>query len=138
MPLAAHEPLGAVIAVRAADLGRLDRLAVDAAGRRGRLAPGPPADLRAQGVVDRPPGAIARPSGEIVVDGPPGREVAREGPPRAAVPVAVEDRVDHLAEVGLAGPAVDPGGREVGFDDAPSGVGQVAGIGFGSHPLPTF
>ena len=63
----------------------------------------------------------ARPADEVVVDGPPGREVVRQGPPGAAVAVAVEDRIEDVAEVGLAGPPQVRGGREQRLEDAPTG-----------------
>ena len=90
VPLAAVEPLATIESVRAADLGGLDGLAVDAPGRGGRLAAGPAADLGAEGVVEGRPGAVVSPLDEVVVDGPPLGEVMGQGPPGAAVSVAVE------------------------------------------------
>lgn len=66
VPLPADKPLTAVVAVWAADLGRLDRLAVDAAGARRRLPARLLSDPGAQGVVDGPPGAVVPPPGEVV------------------------------------------------------------------------
>src|SRR5512135_1603970 len=137
VPLATVEPLAAVVTVGAADLGSPDRLAVDAAGAGSRLPPRLVTDLRSQGIVDRLPSAIGRPSNEVVVDGPPAWEVAWQSPPDAAVAVPVEDRVDHLSKVGFAGPPAGVGGRKVGLEDRPPGVSQVAGIGVGAHPLST-
>ena len=74
---------------------------------------------------------------EVVVDGPPAGEVAGQGPPGEAVAGPVEDGIDDLAEVGLAGPPQLMGGGARGFEQGPLGIGQVTGIGFGSHPLST-
>src|SRR5262249_6744709 len=62
---------GVVEAGGAARLGALDRLAVDAAGRRGRLPASRHPDALAEGVVEPAPGAALAPLGEVVVDGLP-------------------------------------------------------------------
>src|SRR4051812_50044088 len=121
----------------AADLGGLDRLAVDAPSRGGGVPARLAADLGSEGVVEGRPGAVVTPADEVVVDGPPGREVVGQGPPGAAVAVAVEDGVDDLAEAVLAWPTEGLGPGEQGLEDRPLGVGQVARIGLGFHPLTT-
>src|SRR5262249_30438937 len=138
MPLPPLDPLAAVVAVRAADLGGLDRLAVDAAGTGRRLPTRFAADLHPQGIVEGPPGPVGGPADEVVIDGPPAREVVRQGPPGAAVAVTVEDRIKDVPEVGLAGPPQVRGGREQRLEDVPLGIGQVTRIGFGSHLLSTY
>ena len=40
--------------------------------------------------------------------------------------------------LGFAGPPQVRGGRKQRLEEVPLGVGQVAGIGFGSHPLSTY
>ena len=71
------------------------------------------ADLLAQGVEDLLPGAVGLPLGEVVVDGALGRQVVREHVPLAARAVEVEDGVEHLPHVDLAGPShVDGRGSE--------------------------
>jgi len=97
MPLAAVESLAAVIAVRAADLGRLDGLAVDTPGRGRRVSARPAADLAPEDAIEGRPGPVVPPLDEVVVDRPPLGEVVRQGPPGTAVAVAVEDGVEDPA-----------------------------------------
>src|SRR5262249_34516005 len=89
-------------------------------------------------IVEGPPGPVGGPADEVVIDGPPAREVVRQGPPGAAVAVTVEDRIEDVPEVGLAGPPQVRGGREQRLEDVPLGIGQVTRIGFGSHLLSTY
>jgi hypothetical protein len=122
------ELLTPVVAPLAADLGPLDRLAVDAAGTRRRLPAVGDAHPLAQGVHEPLPGAVVPPSREVVVDGALGRQVVGEHVPLAARAVEVEDRVEHLAHVDVAGPAEVEDG-DVRLDQGPLVVGQVGGIG---------
>src|SRR5262249_23630787 len=137
MPLPAREPFGPVVAVGAADLGRLDRLAVGAAGGGVRAGACLPADGAWKGIVDRAPSPVVPPPPEVVVHGPPRGEVMGQGPPGAAVSVAIEDGVDDRTETRLAGSPEVPIRREQGPQEGPSGIGQVARIGCGVHPLST-
>ena len=97
MPLPPRDLLAPVVAPLAADLGPLDRLAVDAAGARARARRPASPDLPPQGVHDRLPGAVVAPLAEVVVDGALGREVVRQHVPLAAGAVDVEDGVEDLA-----------------------------------------
>src|ERR1700693_5634110 len=126
MPLAAGELLGAVIATAVGGLRRLDGLAVEAGGRRRVRATRRHPELATQGAADFVPGAVTLPGGEVLVARPPGREVVWQGPPRAALPVEVEDRVKDRAEVGLAWPTARLVGWEKGSDQLPLGVGHCA------------
>src|SRR4051794_35587553 len=102
MAFAALDPFSPLGAVLLAPAARLDRLAIDAAGRRGRPTPCCHAHLLTQGPHDSSPSAVALPSLEVVVHGLPGREVPRQHPPGAAGPVEVEEGIDYLTQVGLA------------------------------------
>src|SRR5579884_2941725 len=102
MPLATSDLLAGVVALGTARPGRLDALAVDAAGTRRRFTARLAADLPDQGVMDLLPRAVLDPGAEVVVDGSPGREVMRQGPPANAVAVAVEQGVDDLPHVGFS------------------------------------
>src|SRR5262245_59848018 len=117
-----------VVALGAAGLGRLHRLAVDDAGAGGRLPPGQAPDLGPQGGMDLLPDPGVPPGVEVVGDGLPGREVARQHPPGAAAPGHVQDRVDDLPQGVGAGPARLPraSGEEV-LDVVPLEISQVTG-----------
>ena len=121
-----------VVALGAAGLGRLDRLAVEDAGAGGRLPPVQPPDLGPQGGVDLLPDALVPPGVEVVGDGLPGREVVGQHPPGAAAPGQVQDGVDQLPQLVGAGPAgaarpADAAGEEVA-DVVPLEASQVTGV----------
>src|SRR4051812_46531078 len=89
-----------VIPPRAAGSGRLDRLAVDAAGAGlGFLSHGL-ANLTAERVVNLLPQPAPAPAMEIVADRPFRREVMRQSGPRTACAQEIEDGIEDLAEVG--------------------------------------
>ena len=82
--------------------------------------------------MDGAEGAVVPPLVEVPPDGALGREVLGQVAPLAPGPQDVEDGVDHVAQVGGAGP---PAGldRQVGLDQRPLLVGDVTGVGLGSH-----
>ncbi len=88
-----------VVAGLGGDGGALGALAVDDGGGRLRVPPLARPVLRPQPVVDALKRPIARPRAEVIVDGAPGGEVAREPAPRAAGAQAVQQGVDHAAQV---------------------------------------
>ena len=57
--------------------------------------------------------------------------------PLAAGAEDVEDGVEDVPHVGLAGPAAAGLGREVGLDQGPLGVGDVARVMVHSHAITT-
>ena len=128
MPLHAADLLAPVVAPLAADLGPLDRLAVDARGPRLGLMPGGLADLTPQGVHHVLPGAVVAPLGEVVVDGALGREVVRQHVPLAARTVDVEDGVEDLSHVHLPRPSGEIDGDER-LDQGPLVVTEVGRVG---------
>ena len=132
MTLPPADQLAPVEAPRPADLGPLDRLAVDVADLRRRLPPLGLAGLRTQGIDDPLPGAVVAPLLEVVPDGALGQQVVRQQLPLAAGAGLVEQGVEHLADVGRARPAAGLGRRDQRLDDRPLGVGQV-GLGGLSH-----
>src|SRR5512147_1211228 len=83
MTLPAADLLAPVVAPRAADFRALDRLAVDVADARRRVAALGHADLLAQGVRDPLPGAVVPPPREVVPDGALGQQVVRQQLPLA-------------------------------------------------------
>src|SRR5262245_42481800 len=106
MTLAALHLLAAVVAALLAALGRLDRLAVDVTGLRVGVAARDPADTPAQGGKQLLPGAVVDEGAEVVVDGFPGTaKIVGDGSPGAALAVVVEQGIEHLAHVVLAGAA---------------------------------
>ena len=74
---------------------------------------------------------------EVAPDGALGREVVGQVPPLAAGAEDVEDGVEDVPHVGLAGPSAAGLGRDVRLDQGPLGVGDVAGVVVRSHPIPT-
>jgi hypothetical protein len=77
-------------------LRRAEGLGVDQAGGRDGLAAFGDANLFTQGVMDPGQGAVGGPDGEVVGDELRVREVARQGPPDAAVVGDVADRSDDV------------------------------------------
>ena len=77
-------------------------------------------------------GAVVPPLVEVAPDGALGREVLGQVAPLAAGAQDVEDGIDDVAQVGLAGPPAGVDG-DVRLDQGPLRVGDVAGVGLGSH-----
>ena len=77
-------------------------------------------------------GAVVPPLVEVAPDGALGREVLGQVTPLAAGAQDVEDGIDDVAQVGLAGPAAGVDGQ-VRLDQGPLRVGDVAGVGLRSH-----
>src|SRR5262249_18761979 len=135
--LAPIDVLGVVAPAGLAAAGGVDRLAIDArrgARTRGLLL-GP--HLAAQGVVDPVQGPVVAPGVEVAPGGALGREVAGQIAPLAAGAEGVEDGIDDIPYGGLAGPAAARFGRQVGFDQGPLGIGEVAGVMVYSHAITT-
>src|SRR5262249_41432759 len=128
MPLAAGDLLAAVLADLLPAVGGLHRLAVDAGDAGRDLAAGGLAEADPQDVDDPVPGAVALPGVEVVEDGAPRGEVVGQWPPGAALVGEVEDRVNDLAHVGLAGPPAGAGRGDLGLQDGPLGVGDIRWI----------
>src|SRR3982751_4703810 len=137
MALPPVDVLGVVPPPLLAPGGRVDRLAVDA--RRGagvvRLLPG--TDLLAEEVVDGVEGAVGPPPVEVAPDGALGGQVAGQVAPLAAGAEDVEDGVQDIPHLGLAGPPAAGLGREMRHDQVPLGIGDVAGVVVGCHTTST-
>src|SRR5262249_1959551 len=101
----------AVVALGAAGLGRLDRLAIEDAGAGRRLAVVEEANASPQRGMNVLPDALATPGVEVVGDGLPGREVMGQHHGVAARP---------------AGAAI-PLGKQM-LDVVPLGVCQITGV----------
>src|ERR1700722_5748525 len=104
MALAAIDVLGVVPAALLAAAGGIDRLAIDAGGGPGCVGLLGRADLFAEPVVDLLQGAVVPPLVEVTPDGTLGREILGQVAPLAAGAQDVEDGIDDVAQVGLAGP----------------------------------
>src|SRR5271166_4267463 len=90
MVLPTRDPLGTVVTMLATPLGRLDGLAIDAAGTGRGLPTGSSPDSTAEGVIDGFPGAVSFPRREEVVDGdwrqlPSARQLVRRFRDQAAL-----------------------------------------------------
>jgi hypothetical protein len=132
--LAAGDLLAAVVAARAARLGRAHGLAVEDRRRGLRPAADGEAVALAQGRVDPLPGALAAPLGVVVEHRRPGREVVRQGTPLAARPQQIEHGVGDAAQLkDLRAPGLLAGSNERP-EDGPFFVGQVGRIGISIHP----
>lgn len=96
---AAIAPFAGVIPARVGTdgVGAGDRLGVDDARRRHRVAAHGVAQPVAQRIVDVVDGAVVTPAFEVPVHGLPRWEVVRQLPPRTAGAQHVEDGVDDLA-----------------------------------------
>src|SRR5271157_6670197 len=132
MAFPAIDVLGVVPAPLLAARGGVARLAVDARRGPGRVGLLLRADLAAEQVVDRFERAVVSPLVEVSPDGALGGEILGEVTPLAAGPEDVEDGIDDVAQIGLARPSARMDGQ-VWFDQGPLGVGEIAGVGLGSH-----
>jgi hypothetical protein len=90
------------------------------------------ADLAAEKVVDHVQGAVVPPLVEVPPDGALGREVLGEVTPLAAGAEDVEDGIDDVPEVGLAGSPAGVDG-DVWLDQGQLRVSDVAGVSLSSH-----
>ena len=100
------DAFGTIVASDAADAGGSNRLAVDNASTRLRVAPDTHAELLAEDSVQVLPRAIQTPQPEVVIRGLPGWELVREQPPGTAAPHDVEDGIQDLAD------RVEPGSAQ--------------------------
>src|SRR5512135_1376733 len=137
MALPAVDVLGVVAAPLLAPRGRVDRLAVDARRGAGVVGLLHRADLASEPIMDPVQSAVPTPLVEVAPDGALGREVKRQIPPLAAGAEDVEDGVEDIPHVGLAGPSAGVERRDVRLDQGPLCVGDVAGIMVRSHPVST-
>src|SRR6266705_919813 len=95
MPCAPFDFLAPILPpLGATHLGGLDRLALDADGTRGGLAPRLHAGLFTQCLDQFFPCPIVAPLGKIVIDGAFGEQIVWQHIPLAATPVEIEDRIE--------------------------------------------
>src|SRR5687767_15931527 len=98
MPLAAAHLLATVVAALLATLlGGLDRLAVDDRDTGLVVAAGLVAHVAAEHDREFVPDAAVGPGAEVVVAGPPGRELVGQQTPLAAATDQIQQGVDDLA-----------------------------------------
>src|SRR5271165_535981 len=136
MTLAALDLLAPVRAPFLALLGGLDRLAVDGGGAGRWCPPSFDAGQGAEGVEELLPSAVPVPPLEVIVDGFPRGQVVGQCPPGTTFASMVEQRVDDLAQLSLAGPATpvaSAGSGQQRLDQSPLLVRHVAGIQLASH-----
>src|SRR3989441_7201103 len=132
MPLAPFDFFAAIIpALRAPDLGGLDRLAIDAHGTGGGLAPRFHARAFAHGLDHLGPCPVVAPLGKVVIDSALGQQIMRQHVPLAAAPVQIENRVEDFPHVDLTrAPSTWTlrGRRNQRFHDCPLLVCKIRGI----------
>src|SRR5437870_9835915 len=102
MPLASFDVLAPIIAALGAPhFGGLDRLAIDACGTGGMLAPRFHAGSFAQGLHHLGPCLVVAPLGKVVIDGTCGQQIMRQHIPLAATSVQVEQCIQDFPQVYL-------------------------------------
>src|SRR5207245_2774464 len=130
--LAPCDFLAAIIpALRAPDLGGLDRLTIDACGTGGRLAPRFPTRAFAQGLDHLGPCPVVAPLGKVVIDRALGEQIMRQHVPLAPAPVEIENRIEDFPHVDLTrAPSawVLLGRRDQRFHDGPLLVREIRWI----------
>lgn len=113
-------------------MSRLDSLAIDSQGFRGRWCPRVDANLFSKACVNLLPSAIEPPVAELSVDGLPGWEIVWHQPPSSTGSQMVEDGIDHVSEFdgdrpttfGCAGLGL----REERFQLLPLGIRQIGWV----------
>jgi hypothetical protein len=98
VPLAPINAFGTIVATNTTDTGRPDRLAVDDARARLRLAANADAEVLAEQLVNVLPSPVQSPQAKVVICRLPRRELVREQPPGTAAANDVEDGVQDLAD----------------------------------------
>jgi hypothetical protein len=78
--------------------------------------------------LDARPHACVLPGTEVVIDGAPGRELARKEPPLAAGAQHIKDRVQDCAELRRAWPSTWQRWRQEWCKQHPRCIGQLRGI----------
>src|SRR5436305_6536688 len=126
MALAPLDLLGRIVTSRPAALGRLDRLTVDYPRRRARFAARRFARFQQQRKIDLLEQAVVAPVVEIALHGSERREVLGQHSPLTASPRHVQDRIEHVAQLGRARAAQTLNRRHVRLNQRPFGVRQVA------------
>ena len=84
------------------------------------------ADLAAEPVADPVQRPVATPPVEVAPDGALGREVDGQVTLMASGAEDIQDGVEDVLHIRLAGPPAAGFGRDVGLDQGPLGVGEVA------------
>src|SRR5215212_2973991 len=112
--------------------GGLDALAVHDPGTRLWISSESNPRLSAKGLVQSLPGAVDAPGPEVVVDGPPRREVVGQQSPSTAAARYVEDGVEDLAQGVEARATGGSGDRQMRLEYLPLLVGEV-GLVCSSH-----
>ena len=134
--LAAIDAFGAIVATYAADPGRPDRLTVDDASGRLRVASNTRAELLTQHLVEMLPRSIHTPEPKVVVGGLPGWELVRQQPPRAATSNDVEDGVQDLTHRMKPGAADTLGRRQERIQAGELSVRQIGQVGSPQGDIP--
>jgi len=133
MSFSPGELLRPVVTAHAPDARRFDRLTVDDARARLRIPPLPYPFSFAQDGIQVLPCTIEAPLPEVMVDGLPRREIAREHPPGTAASQDGEDAIEDGPHGPFAGTATRWCDRQQRGKDDPLGVGQVTRIAMRSR-----
>jgi len=131
MPLAPFDFLAPILpALRAPNLGGLDRLALDARGARGRLAPRCHADTFTQGLHNLGPGPVVAPLSKVVIDRALGQQIMRQQVPWTPAPVQIKNGVEdfpHVDRTRVPAAWARLGRRDQWFHDGPLFVREIRG-----------
>src|SRR5262245_9191672 len=132
MALAPFDFLAAILpALGASHLGGLDRLALDARGTGGGLAPCGHTGAFAQGLDHLGPGPVVAPLRKGVIDGARGQPIMREHVPLAPAPVQRKKRVEdfpHVDRTRVPAAGALLGRRDQRCHDGPLVVCEIGGI----------
>src|SRR5260221_2325912 len=126
--LAAIHLLAAVVPMRAALFGGLDRLAIDDRGAGSRLASSRATHALTQDAVYALPDAGEAPRVKIVIDSGPRPILLRQIAPGAARPQEIEDAIENPTKVDTTGTPTWLGAWEQGFEQGPFAIVEVTGI----------
>ena len=133
MTLAPFDIFAFVVAAFASQLGGLDALAVEAAGRGMFVAPSLPAHVGTQRVVEPLPVPTIAPLVEIPVHTGPLRILMGEHPPFDAPVDDIKERIDDRPHIQLAGAPTWFGWWDQIFDKIPFGISEVCRVWCCSH-----
>lgn len=135
MSLAALHLLGRIVAAGPAAFARRDRLAVDDTRRRARFRTSSFAHLQRQHKMGRLKQAVVVPIIKVALHSGERRKVLRQQALLTACRRDVQNAVEDHPKIGLARPAQGLGGRYVGFNHRPFGIGEVSCIALPHTPM---
>jgi hypothetical protein len=133
MPFASVDLLAAIVAMRAALLGRSDRLAVNNRCAGGRFPPGPRAYPLPLPGMNAFPSAVQTPSAEVMIDRLVAWDLMGQEPPGTAAAQQIKDPIQDAAEIDRAWAPARFGWWEQWSQHRPFLVGEIGRVSIGNH-----